>query len=129
MNDDHAPPPERLCTLWVHDDTFSKRPVIFNKALLASQGHHAVQQGTLLKVVRATTGVAVHDFQSADDQPKSAHSNHQTSSEALPDATQASALQGGSEVDGARKHLVFVLEELDSDLLTKHPSLQVLHSN
>lgn len=125
MSDDQTLPPERLCTLWVHDDTFSKRPVIFNKALLANQGH-AVQQGTLLKVVRVSAGVAVHDFQSTDDPPKSAHSNDQASNESLPDPPQISGLQEDSQVDGARKHLVFVLEELESDVLTKHPSLQVV---
>jgi len=124
MSDDQALPPERLCTLWVHDDSFSKRPVIFNKALLASQGQ-AVQQGTLLKVVRVAAGVAVHDFQATDDPPKSAHSSDQASNEPLPDTVQPSGLQEVSQVNGARKHLVFVLEELDSDVLRKHPSLQV----
>jgi len=129
MSDDQAQPLERLCTLWVHDDTFSKRPVIFNKALLANQGQN-VQQGTLLKIVRVTAGVSVQDFQSGQDEPKTAQSDqisqNDQSNEESGAVVQIPLVQDGSELDGARRYLVFVWEDLESDLLTKHPSLQVL---
>lgn len=134
MTDDEAQPLERVCTLWVHDNTFSRRPVIFNKALLAGQGR-SIQPGTLLKVVRTTAGVAVHDFQNGDDRPEATPSESepqtkQSDSEAQPAGAQAAGLQvgahEGSHDDRRRRHLVFVLEDLDSDYLVKHPSLQVL---
>jgi len=127
MSNDQVLPPERLYTLWVHDDTFSKQAVIFNKALLASHGQK-VQSGALLKVVRASAGVAVHDFQSGgDDAIKAAHINDETGNETTYNAEQSSGIQAGSDFDAARQHLVFVVEELDSDYLTKHPGLQVLY--
>jgi hypothetical protein len=113
---------EQKCTLWVHDETFSKRPVVFNPAVLA---RHEVRPGALLKVLRVAAGVAVQDFQSEEDRPQSSHSKDFSSSENAVDDKQEVPAQVDNDADAARKHFVFKSEELDQDYLSRHPNLQV----
>lgn len=115
---------ERSCTLWVHDETFSKRPVVFNPAVLA---RHNVRPGALLKVMRVASGVAVQDFQSEEDRPKSSQSKEISSFEIGAGASlELPPRADAATNDEEWKHFVFISEELDQDYLTRHPNLQVV---
>lgn len=122
MSVDSTPPVELQCTLWVHDETFSKRPVVFNPAVLAG---HNVKLGSLLRVVKIATGVAVQDFQAEDDRPQSVHSTKHAQIVSAGDAEPAPSQHTGANED-PRRHFVFKLDGLEHDDLSRHPSVQVL---
>jgi hypothetical protein len=113
---------ERQCTLWVHDETFSKRPVVINPTVLAG---HNVRPGSLLRVFRVAAGVAVQDFQSEEDRPRSSQSKDFSILENGEHGPQDVPARADTDVGAARKNFVFKSDELDQDYLTRHPNLQV----
>jgi len=124
MNNDNSTSLQWQCTLWVHDDTFSKRPVVLNPAVLTGYDY---KLATLFKVVPAAEGIAVQDFQAKDEKPLAAHSDEPN--QTTDDDVVANEVPQPSELletaESARRQFVFNLEELDQDYLTKHPNLQV----
>jgi len=125
MSNDNSAPLQWQCTLWVHDDTFSKRPVVLNPAVLAGYDY---KLATLFKVIPAAHGIAVQDFQAKDEQPSLEHPQQQgQTTEDDTDANDATQPSGHLETpESARRQFVFNLEELDQDYLTRHPNLQVV---
>ena len=122
MTNDNSAPLQWQCTLWVHDDTFSKRPVVLNPVVLAGYDYRLA---TLFKVVPAAEGIAVQDFQAKDEQSSAAHSDEPTQTEDV--SSEVPQPTGHLETpESARRQFVFNSEEVDQDYLTKHPNLQVV---
>lgn len=122
MSKDNSAPLQWQCTLWVHDDTFSKRPVVLNPAVLSGYDYRLA---TLFKVVPAAEGIAVQDFQAKDTQPSAAHSDEPSQTD---DVSTSEVPQPNGHLEtpeSARRQFVFNSEEVDQDYLTKHPNLQV----
>jgi len=125
MTNDNSVPLQWQCTLWVHDDTFSKRPVVLNPAVLTGYDY---KLATLFKVISAADGIAVQDFQAKDEQPSTEHSRAQgqTTDEDVSTNEVPEPSRHLETPESARRQFVFNLEELDQDYLTKHPNLQVV---
>lgn len=107
---DHEPLP---CTLWVHDDTFSKELVLFNPASLDSD---KFGPGTVVQVRSHPSHVSGQAF--ADDSA--------TAPKGSSTALRAIDLGAGSVLQQPRApSLVFVSRLIDADVTSRNPKLQV----
>ena len=90
---------EKPCTLWVHNEAFSKESVLFNAAFLPLD---AARNHQLLEVKPIESGVGVRDFETSvvDD------GEHTKSS-------------------SASSTFLFVAKDVTAELKAKYPGLQV----
>ncbi|KAF1950790.1 hypothetical protein CC80DRAFT_528712 [Byssothecium circinans] len=130
---------QKVCTLWTHDDNFSKDDVVFNGEKFLEL---PATTGSLIQVIALKYGTAVRDFQSnskaptkdasqprADDSSqnpvKSSHNRRsRRGSVKITLDENGSVIQEGREVD-SEKSYTFVAKPFPADLKSKHPNLQV----
>ncbi|KAH9874449.1 hypothetical protein IAQ61_003638 [Plenodomus lingam] len=130
---------QKVCTLWTHDDNFSREDIVFNREKFPEL---PTAPGSLLQIVAIKTGTAVRGLQgNASGTP-----NHASQTE--PDASTLNVdpdghakrdrrgsititvdeagglIPEGREVD-AEKAYIFVSKQLPVDLKAKHTNLQV----
>lgn len=129
---------QKICTLWTHDENFSRDDIVFNGDKFPEL---PTTPGTLLQIVAINAGTAVRDFSSSVK--TSTHDSPQLKGEALPkDAADVqsrksrrgsfsrtidengSAMPGGHDVD-LEKTYIFASMPLPQDLKAKHANLQV----
>ena len=129
---------QKICTLWTHDENFSRDDIVFNSDKFPEL---PTTPGTLLQIVALNTGTAVRDFSSSVK--TSTHDSPQFRAEApSKDAADAqsrksrrgsfsrtvdengSANPGGQDVDLERTY-IFASMPLPQDLKAKHANLQV----
>ncbi|KAJ4296849.1 vacuolar membrane-associated protein iml1 [Kalmusia sp. IMI 367209] len=129
---------QKVCTLWTHDDNFSKDDVVFNGEKFSEL---PATPGSLLQVIALRYGTVIRDFQS---QKAPANNNGQgQTDDSTKDATtdshsrrsrrgsikvtldeNGSVIQEGREVD-TDKSYIFVAKPFPADLKSKHSNLQV----
>ena len=133
---------QKLCTLWTHDDNFSRDEIVFNGEKFPEL---PTAPGSLLQIVPIYSGTAIRDFQSAlkstendilQGKPEGArrdtgadiHSKRsRRGSITITIDENGSTIPGGREVE-TEKAYVFVSKVLSSDLKSKHPNLQVSYA-
>lgn len=130
---------QKICTLWTHDDNFSRDDVVFSGDKFPEL---PATPGSLIQVVAFKYGTAVRDFQSsakappkdasqvkADDSTRTAtpepHSRRsRRGSVKITLDENGSVIQEGREVD-LEKSYVFVAKPFPAELKAKYPQLQV----
>ena len=129
---------QKICTLWTHDENFSRDDIVFNSDKFPEL---PTTPGTLLQIVALNTGTAVRDFSSSVK--TSAHDSPQLKGESQSkDAAEFqsrksrrgsfsrtvdennSTLPGSHDVD-SEKTYIFAAMPLPQDLKAKHANLQV----
>ncbi|KAH3969696.1 hypothetical protein HBH52_173310 [Parastagonospora nodorum] len=130
---------QKVCTLWTHDDNFSRDDIVFNSEKFPEI---PTTTGTLLQIVALDSNTAVRDFQSTTK--GSQHDLHQAKEGVFARDTGANGLfkrsrrhsntitidengssfPGGRDID-AEKAYVFAAAALPADLKSKHANLQV----
>jgi len=135
----HSARVQKVCTLWTHDDNFSRDEIIFNGEKFPELPTSA---GALLQIVAIHADHTVRDFhtgsksQSQDATHFEADALHKDSnidnhpkrnrrdSITITIDENGSTIPGGREID-AEKAYVFVPKPLPADLKTKYLNLQV----
>ena len=130
---------QKICTLWTHDDNFSRDELVFNAEKFPEL---PTAPGSLLRIVAISPGVAARDFQPASKRsqhgaPQSSTGNagrearsethskrNRRGSIVVTIDENGSTIPGGREID-TEKAYIFVSKALPSDLKSKHPNLQV----
>lgn len=130
---------QKICTLWTHDDNFSRDDVVFNGEKFPEL---PTTPGSLIQIIALKHTSAVRDFQTtAKNAPKEASQarGDDSSRDTLPDThsrrsrrgsvkimldENGSPIQGGRDVD-MEKSYIFVAKPLPNDLKSKHSNLQV----
>jgi hypothetical protein len=131
---------QKVCTLWTHDDNFSRDDVVFNSDKFAEL---PATPGSLIQVIALKHGTAVRDFQTIPKPPQKDTS--QSTLHDMPKPTAAelhskrrsrrgsvkitidengSVIQEGREVDPEQSY-IFVAKPFPADLKSKQPNLQV----
>jgi hypothetical protein len=128
-----------VCTLWTHDENFSKEIVVFNEEKFPEI---PLSPNTLIKILALKTAPAVRDFQvpgkndaSDSGAGRGGDSVHDGHPEARSKRSRrgfvvttidenGAVIPGGRDVDPERSY-VFVAKPMSSDLRSKHPTLQV----
>jgi hypothetical protein len=131
----------KVCTLWTHDDNFSRDDIIFNAEKFPEI---PTALGTLLQIVALDSGTSVRDFQSTANgsqanapQAKDGTVPRDSGANTLPKRSRrgsmtvtidenGSSFPGGRDID-AEKAYVFAVAALPADLRSKHANLQVGH--
>lgn len=130
---------QKICTLWTHDDNFSRDDVVFN----CDKFHELpATPGSLIQVIALKYGTAVRDFQSTSKgpskdgaQPKADEPSRDTVQESHSKRSRRGSvrltldengnpLQEGRELD-SEKSYIFVAKPFPADLRSKHSNLQV----
>lgn len=130
---------QKVCTLWTHDDNFSRDEIVFNSEKFPEVPTGA---GSLLQIVAIQEDNAIRNFHAG---PKSAQHDsaqhkhdassrdvhnqghprrHRRDSNTITLDENGSTIPGGRDVD-ADKAYVFVPKPLSPDLKSKYPNLQV----
>ncbi|KAF7579290.1 repeatmulti-domain protein [Pyrenophora tritici-repentis] len=129
---------QKVCTLWTHDDNFSRDEIVFNGDKFPEL---PTGIGSLLQIVAIHTDNAIRNFHAG---PKSAHDvafhkfdtwpsssnihshsrRHRRDSITVTIDENGSTIPGGRDID-ADKAYVFVPKVLPADLKSKYPNLQV----
>ncbi|KAF2121123.1 hypothetical protein BDV96DRAFT_483562 [Lophiotrema nucula] len=128
---------QKVCTLWTHDESFSKDDVVFNGEKFPEL---PATPGSLIQIVGINQATAVRDFQSnatVKDGPQSNTDSHSRDAATETQSRRArrgsfmitldengSPIQGGRDVD-PEKSYIFVVKPLPADLKTRYPQLQV----
>lgn len=130
---------QKVCTLWTHDDNFSKEDVVFNGDKFLEL---PATTGCLIQVIALKFGTAVRDFQSSSKAPvKEAgqtkpddSSQHTVRSPHTRRSRRGSlrvtldengtVIQDGREVD-LEKSYTFVAKPFPADLKSKQSNLQL----
>ncbi len=130
---------QKVCTLWTHDDNFSRDELVFNGEKFPEL---PTAPGTLLRIVSISAGVAARDYQLASkngqdgmnhartgDTEKGADGNSHMKRSRRGSLTvtideNGSTIPGGRDID-TEKGYIFVAKPLPLDLKSKHPNLQV----
>lgn len=130
---------QKVCTLWTHDDNFSRDDIVFNGEKFPDI---PTAPGTLLQIVALDSGTSVRDFQSTANgsqanaqQAKDGIAARDSGVNILPKRSRrgsvtvtidenGSSFPGGREID-AEKAYVFAVTALPADLRSKHANLQV----
>jgi len=128
---------QKVCTLWTHDDNFSRDEIVFNGDKFPEL---PTGTGSLLQIVAIHADNAVRNFHAG---AKSAHDVAQHKFDAGPTNSNihghprrhrrdsitvtidenGSTIPGGRDID-ANKAYVFVPKALPPDLKSKYPNLQ-----
>lgn len=130
---------QKVCTLWTHDENFSKEDVVFNSERFPEL---QIPPGSLAKIIALKQSTAVRDFQSAprDSSADTAQRNRpdggrrpslatisarraRRNSVSIFDETGMQLLDQ-REVDKDMQY-VFVCKPASAELKAKHPNLQV----
>lgn len=130
---------QKVCTLWTHDENFSKEEVVFNAEKFPEL---SLSSGSLIQIIALKHATAVRDFQTtAKNDPKDSGQPKADVSarDAYPDTYSRRTRRGsvlitldengvvveeGREVD-YEKSYIFVAKPLTADLKSKHSQLQV----
>lgn len=130
---------QKICTLWTHDDNFSREDIVFNGDKFPEL---PVAPGSLLQIVAINSGTAVRDFQGntsntqmrafqamADVTPKNVDLGSHAKRDRRGSITitideNGMPVPGGREVN-TEKAYIFVAKPLPTDLKAKHTNLQV----
>lgn len=108
---------ERRCTLWIHDETFSKEQVLLNLDFFPE-----VKAGSLMAIIGLKTDTGLRDFQGKAHGPLVIPSLKNRSS------TNLKLLTGGlgskHDVDLGRKY-IFMVTDMPKELKLKHPGLEL----
>jgi hypothetical protein len=107
---------QKVCTLWTHDDNFSRDEIIFHGERFPEL---PTSTGALLQIVAIHTDNTVRDFHTGAKSTSQYATQHRTEN--------GSIIPGGREIDAKRAY-VFVPRALPADLKTKHPNLQVRYT-
>ena len=129
---------QKVCTLWTHDDNFSKEDVVFNGEKFSEL---PATPGSLIQVIALKYGTATRDFQPPTRVP--AHENGQIKQDDSRDTNtdshsrrsrrgsvkltldeNGSVIQDDRELD-MDKSYIFVARPFPADLKSKHSNLQV----
>ncbi|KAF2031492.1 hypothetical protein EK21DRAFT_99659 [Setomelanomma holmii] len=130
---------QKICTLWTHDDNFSRDDIVFNSERFSEL---PTAPGTLLQIVAIESGTAVRDFQTSAKTSQNDASRSTGVPPARDSGTDETAKRGrrgsmtltvdenGTTIPGGReinvdKAYVFAVTSLPSDLKSKHPNLHV----
>ena len=130
---------QKVCTLWTHDDNFSRDEIVFNGEKFPEL---PTAPGSLLQIVPINSGTAIRDFQSAvkntqneTSQAERESAGKDTSADSQSKRSRRGSItitidENGSTIPGGRdiateKAYVFVSKALPTDLKSKHPNLQV----
>ncbi|KAF2459152.1 hypothetical protein BDY21DRAFT_339925 [Lineolata rhizophorae] len=130
---------QKICTLGVHDENYSKDDVLFNAEKFQELG---IPIGSLAQVVPLKSGIAVRDFQSPvrgsstdksknesnkDSQAKSSKTvqNDKLSEPAIIFDEKGSRVQNSNRDVDDEKSYIFVTKELSPEIRQRHPMLQV----
>lgn len=127
---------ERLCSLWTHDDNFSKDDVLLNLVALFPRG--TVEAGQLFQVVPQITATVSKDFEQLHDGGQAVNPSHCGGEDAEKShgkdpstyhveeapAKEECASHSGEE-SGASTRYVFTVKEMGSELLSRNPTLQI----
>lgn len=129
---------QKICTLWTHDENFSRDDVVFNSDKFPELPN---EPGSLLQIVAINTGTAVRDFSSTPKAPSHdpGPARGENMSKDAADAYSRKARRGsfsrtidenGSVAQTGRdidmdKTYIFTSKPLPHDLKAKHANLQV----
>jgi hypothetical protein len=130
---------QKVCTLWTHDDNFSRDDIVFNADKFPEL---PTASGTLLQIVGIDSATAVRDFQPSAKgaQPDATHSRNGNIvqdhiAHRLPKRTRRGSVtitidENGSKFPGGRdiddeKAYVFAVTALPADLKSKYANLHV----
>jgi hypothetical protein len=138
LSNAQKPRVQRVCTLWTHDDNFSRDEIVFNGDKFPEL---PTAPGTLLQIVAIESATAVRDFQSTTKaqahppQVKSGEVGRDYGANGLPKRSRRGSItitidENGSSTPGGRdideeKAYVFSVKPLSADLKSKHANLQV----
>jgi hypothetical protein len=129
-----------VCTLWTHDDNFSRDDVVFNSDKFVEL---PATSGSLIQVIALKHGTSVRDFQTVSkhppkdagqagaqesskttiSEPYSRKRNRRGSIKVTIDEN-GSVIHESREVDLEQSY-VFVAKPFPVDLKSKHPNLQI----
>ena len=131
---------QKVCTLWTHDDNFSRDDVVFNSDKFVEL---PATPGSLIQVIALKHGTAVRDFQTVPKPPPKDAGQvnaHDLSKAATQESyskrrsrrgsirvtidENGSIIQENREVDTEQSY-VFVAKPFPADLKSKHPNLQI----
>jgi hypothetical protein len=129
---------QKICTLWTHDENFSRDDVVFNSDKFPEL---PTTTGSLLQIVAINAGTAVRDFSSTTKAPPpdAAQAKAEPVSKDTADNQSRKSRRGsftitidenGSTIPGGRdvdteKIYIFASKPLPQDLKTKHANLQI----
>jgi hypothetical protein len=130
---------QKVCTLWTHDENFSKEDVVYNAEKFPELPS---TPGSLLQILALNHATAVRDFQataksnakengsakndnSGNDTSRDTHSRRSRKAELkITIDENGSLIRGGRDVD-PEKSYIFLAKPMPADLKSKHPNLQV----
>jgi DEP domain-containing protein 5 len=114
---------ERKCTLWIHDEQFSKEEVVLNLDLFPAE---SVKPGDLMAIIALKADVAVREF----FPPKKGLENISASLQPDIGAEERKSSKGSinmdthHDIDLERRYL-FAVRDFSKDLKAKHPNLEI----
>lgn len=131
---------QKVCTLWTHDDNFSRDDIVFNGDKFPELPS---APGSLLQIVAINAGTSVRDFQANGSsahnditQAKREHAATRFGADSHAKRSRRGSItitvdENGSIVPGGRdidteKAYIFVNKSLPADLKAKHTNLQVI---
>jgi hypothetical protein len=131
---------QKVCTLWIHEDKFSKEDVVFNGDKFPEL---PATPGSLIRILRLKGLTSVRDFQSPNthaaakdvSQTKADNSSKESTHETRSRRTRRGSvvltldengqpIPGGRDVD-SEKSYIFVAKPMPADLKSKYPNLHV----
>jgi DEP domain-containing protein 5 len=120
---DHA---ERKCTVWVHEEQFSREEVLLNLDLFPK---NAVKPGDLMAIIGLKTDTAACDFQDRSTSSKKALDNIAVSFQLNPKFLETEFNNGGArnamhDADLEKRYL-FTVSDMSKELKARQPSLEV----
>ncbi|KAF1919762.1 hypothetical protein BDU57DRAFT_442865 [Ampelomyces quisqualis] len=139
LSNAQKPRVQRVCTLWTHDDNFSRDETVFNGDKFPEL---PTAPGTLLQIVAIESGTAARPFQSTANKTRPQPSQVQSEDvgreygvNGLPKRSRrgsiivtidenGSSSAGGRDIDEENAY-VFSVKTLSADLKSKHANLQV----
>ncbi|KAF1972171.1 hypothetical protein BU23DRAFT_508928 [Bimuria novae-zelandiae CBS 107.79] len=129
---------QKICTLWTHDDNFSKEDVVFNSEKFSEL---PATPGSLIQVIALKYGTATRDFQPSskvivqDNGQVKPEDFRDTTTDSLPRRSRRGSVKITLDENGAimqedrevdmEKSYIFVAKSFPSDLKSKHSNLQV----
>ena len=128
---------QKVCTLWTHDDNFSKEDIVFNGEKFPEL---PTAPGSLIQILALKHATAVRDFQatakthSTDNLQKTGESHRDVHRETHSRRSRrgsvtvtfdenGTVIQAGRDVD-PEKSYIFVAKPLSADMKSKYPNLQ-----
>ena len=126
---------ERLCSLWVHDDNFSKDDVLLNLGLFP---RGTVKVGDLMQVVALDSESAGKDFEhrrhggqdvkasyrDGEGAQKIIYGKEQATHSTVTPAKDEHASSNGKDLNPSTRY-VFIVKEMGPELISRNPSLQI----